>query len=157
MPEHARPVSEAVLQKAAVRHRPDVARRRQCVRAQRSIHEVVVRDAGEFVEAERHFELTNLNLRVLDVREVDVDVLPLRLRRETLEDLLLGQLLFRELALDLVLDVFEQVPLDADTIAMQLPGARSRQRVTRALQPGCVRVGPVRVLLELRFEVHPER
>src|SRR5947207_560308 len=82
-------------------------RRRQCVRAQRSIHEVVVRDAGEFVEAERHFELTDLNLRVLDVREVDVDVLPLRLRRETLEDLLLGQLLFRELVLDLVLDVFE--------------------------------------------------
>src|SRR5262249_2148922 len=76
-------------------------------------------------------EAADPDLRVLDVGQVDVDVLPLRFRTESQQDVLFGELFFGQLALDLVFDVFEQIPLNADTVAMQLPRVEALDRAVR--------------------------
>src|SRR6185295_5008514 len=120
VPEHAGPVAQTSLEKAAVHHPADVARRREVARAERAIDKVVVRDAGELVEPEGDLEFADLNLRVVDVADIDVDVLPLRLRRQPFEQVLFAQLLLGQLALDLELNPLEEVALHADAVAVQL-------------------------------------
>ena len=65
--EAADRVGEAVLEEGGVDHRADVAAGRQIVAAERAVDEVVVRHAGQLVEAERHLELAELDLRLLEV------------------------------------------------------------------------------------------
>ena len=144
--EDAAGVLEAVLPDAAVELDADVAPGREVVGAERAIDEIVVRHAGELVEAERDLELADLHLRVLDVGQVDVDVLPPRLRRDAGLDVFLRQLLLGELVLDLVLDVLGEVALDAETVAVKLPGIEALHRPVRR----------VPVFLQLRFDVETE-
>ena len=61
-------------------------------------------------------------------------------------DVLLGQLLLGELVLDLVLDLLGEVALDADAVAVELPGVEPLHRPVRR----------VAVLLQLRFDVEAE-
>ncbi len=128
---------------------PGVARRREVVRSERAIDEVVLRHARQRVEPEGHFEAADLHLRVLDERQVDQHVLPLILRRDAGADVFFGQLFLGELALDLVLDLLEEVPLEADAIAMQL-------ELFNAGQPQPIGIRTAAVFLELRLEVEPE-
>src|SRR5262249_8997123 len=100
----------------------------------------------------------DLQLRALEVRQVDVNVLPKRLDLTPLDrrifrafllprsvDLLLGQL-----ALHLVLDVLEEVALDADAVPVQVERLEVRVERLRAL------VRRMDVFLELRLEVGAE-
>ena len=105
-------------------HRADVARRGDRVGAERPVDEVIVRDTGQLVESEGNLELADLDLRALPVAEVHVHVLPLRLRRVAYEQIPIAQLLFGELALDLIFDVPEEHALDSDAVAVQLEEAR---------------------------------
>ena len=87
--------------------------------------------------AERNLELAGPHLKRVREVHVDVDVLPQRLSRHTLPhpglDLTLVQL-----ALDAELDAVEDLAIDADAQAMELPGLeiRSDRRRARARPPG---------------------
>ena len=73
----------------------------------------------------------DLHLGVFPIRDVDIDILPLRLRGVAGQQLPFGQFLLGQLALGLVFDAFEKVPFDADAIAMQFPQTCRRQRCIR--------------------------
>ena len=110
----------------------------QINRAERAVGEIVLRDPRHLIEAEGDLELADLDLRVVHICEIDVDIFPERLAREPELDIVVGQLLLVQLALDFVLDAPEQVPLNADPAAVQLPRLElgERRHTTGGRLPG---------------------
>src|SRR4051812_37894442 len=139
-----------------MRHDADVPRGIKIVGPERSVNEVVVRDAGCLVEAERDLELSHFQLGFLDHLEIEIHVLPLRLRCVPEKDVLVGQFLLGQLAFDFVVDLLEDGAFDADAVAVQLKSARRWQRFALTGQAGRVWIGTVRVFLQLRLEIQAE-
>ena len=157
MPENAGGVGQPVLEVASVNHAADVSPRIDVVCPEGAIHEVVVRDARELVEAEWDLELAHLDLRLLHVLDVHIHVFPLRLGRIAQQDILVAELLLGQLALDLVVDFLEEVAFDADAIAMQLKQARGWKDLVRAVEARRAMIRSVRIFLEPRLEIETER
>src|SRR4029450_10260106 len=156
--EPANPVVQAALEKAGGDHHAGIARWSQVGGAQLAIDEIVLAHSDQLIEPERDFEATHLHLSVPDVPNVHEHVFPHLFWRQPREHFPLSQLVFLQLALDFVFDLFEKVALDANAATMQLPHtARRKQGVVVASQGALgALVGIVRVHLKLGLEIHAE-
>src|SRR5262245_22461273 len=134
------------MEQPAVHHHAGVSARGEVAAAERSVDEIQVGLAARLVETERHLEPAKTELCMAGVVRFDEDVLPGVLLRIFAGALGIHELALGQLALDVVLNVPEQLTFYAHSHAMDFMRLELDRVVSRV----------ARVELKLRREVETE-